>query len=126
MDPAILTGLFGISEVQAVEAVDPKWTDVAQVVILAAELLVLVVAAAVAWRQVREARRLREDQSRPFVVIDFEVEGMLFFLRISNIGTTLARNVRFEINPPLSSAIENPFSEMQILRDGAPTLAPGR
>jgi hypothetical protein len=32
--------------------------------------LVLVVAAFVAWRQVKEAQRLREEQARPFVVID--------------------------------------------------------
>jgi hypothetical protein len=38
------------------------------------QLLVLVVAAIVAWRQVKEARRLREAQAQPFVVVDFEVE----------------------------------------------------
>jgi hypothetical protein len=56
----------------------------------------------VAWRQVREARRLREQQTRPFVVIDFEVaQNAIVFLPISNIGTTLARDVRFEIEPRL-------------------------
>ncbi len=50
----------------------------------------------------------------------------MFFLTISNLGTTLARDVRFEISPPLSSAIDNPLREMKILRDGAPTLAPGK
>lgn len=108
------------------DAVDPLWTDTAQTAILGAQLLVFAAAAWVATRQVREARRLREHQSRPFVVIDFEVESVLFFLTISNIGTTLARNVRFQIDPPLSSSIDNPVGELKVFREGIPTLAPGK
>jgi hypothetical protein len=33
-----------------------------------------VAAAIVAWRQVGEARRLREAQAEPFVVVDFDVQ----------------------------------------------------
>src|SRR4051812_43772601 len=97
---------------------DPNWTDVAQVILVAAQLIVLIVAAGVAWRQVRDARRPREDQSRPLVGIDCEMEGMLVSLRISNMGTTLARAVRFESAPPLKSAIENPLDELKIFREG--------
>jgi hypothetical protein len=35
-------------------------------------LVVLVVAAGLAWREVRDAQRVREEQARPFVLIDFE------------------------------------------------------
>ena len=104
----------------------PLWTDVAQVVILGAQLVLLGVAAFVAWRQVEEARRLREEQSRPFVVMDFDTEGALLFLTVSNIGTSLARDVRFEIEPRLSSAVINTLDEMKMLRDGISTLAPGK
>src|SRR5687767_13370 len=70
--------------------------------------LVLLAAALVAWRQVNEARRLREDQARPFVVIDFDAwGGTITELKIANLGTTLARNVRFEFTPPLSSTFDN-------------------
>lgn len=69
---------------------EPPWADIAQTAILGGQLFVLAVAAVVAWRQVREARRLREQQIRPFVVVDFEVDRSLFFLAISNVGTTLA------------------------------------
>lgn len=102
----------------------PNWTEVASAIALIAQLVVLVAAAAFAWRQVGEARRLREAQTRPFVVIDFEVQNFLAFLTVSNIGTTLARDIRFEIDPPLQTVIENPLAEMKMLRDGIPTLAP--
>jgi hypothetical protein len=98
----------------------PNWTDVAQVAILA-------VAAVVAWRQVREARRLREQQTRPFVVIDFEVEqNAIVFLAISNIGTTLARDVRFEIEPRLQSSMDIPLNDLKMLGEGISSLAPGK
>jgi hypothetical protein len=102
----------------------PNWTDVVSAIAVIAQLVVLVAAAAFAWRQVREAKQLREAQTRPFVVIDFEVENFLAFLTVTNIGTTLARDVRFEIDPPLQTKIENPLAEMKMLRDGIPTLAP--
>lgn len=105
----------------------PNWTEVASAIALIIQVVVLVAAAAFAWRQVGEARQLREAQTRPFVVIDFDVErNFLAFLTVSNIGTTLARDVRFKIDPPLQTAIENPLAEMKMLRDGIPTLAPGK
>lgn len=107
---------------------ESTWTDVAQVALVAAQLVVLSVAAVVAWRQVREARRLREEQQRPFVVIDFEVErGYIAFLTVSNLGTSLARNVRFDIEPPLASAIPSvALDKMKMLNEGISTLAPGK
>lgn len=106
--------------------VSPTWTDTGQFAVLAGQLVVLVVAAIVAGRQVREARELREQQIRPFVVIDFEVEGFLFYLAVSNIGNTLARDVRFHINPPFSTAINERVADLKMFREGIPTLAPGK
>ncbi len=104
------------------------WTDVALVGIAALQFVVLIVAAFVAWRQVREARRLREEQQRPFVVIDFEVErGYIAFLVVSNLGTSLARDVRFSIDPPLESAVPSvALDKMKMLNQGISTLAPGK
>ena len=104
------------------------WTDVATVGLVAVQLVVLIVAAFVAWRQVREARRLREEQQRPFVVIDFEVErGYIAFLVVSNLGTSLARDVRFSIDPPLESAVSSvALDKMKMLNQGISTLAPGK
>jgi hypothetical protein len=62
-------------------------------------LVVLVVAAVAAFRQVREAVRTREEESRPYVVVDFETKKGMFFLVVTNIGRTMARDVRFSFNP---------------------------
>lgn len=51
--------------------------------------VVLVVAAFVAWRQVKEAQRLREEQARPFVIIDFHPWSTIIELKIKNVGTSL-------------------------------------
>jgi hypothetical protein len=103
------------------------WTDEAQVYLVAAQLLVLVAAAIFAWRQVREARVLREEQNRPFVVVDIEVEsGYMMYLEIVNMGTSLARDVRIEIDPPLESAIDIQVNKLKMLNEGIATLAPGK
>jgi hypothetical protein len=58
------------------------------------QLLVLVLAALYARAQVREARKLRQDQARPSVVVDFEPEqSPCMNLVVANPGKTMARNV---------------------------------
>jgi hypothetical protein len=42
-----------------------------------------------AWRQVHEARKLREEQARPFVIVDFE-PGWLVYLTVENLSRGLA------------------------------------
>jgi hypothetical protein len=93
--------------------------------------LVLVAAALLTWRQVKEAQRLREEQARPFVVIDFHPLSTVIEIRITNIGTTLARDVQFEINPPLSSTHDDnrpmgPIKDLNVFKNGIRSLAPGR
>jgi hypothetical protein len=103
------------------------WTDEWQVYLVAAQLVVLLIAAAVAGWQVWEARTLRLQQNRPFVVIDFEVEaGNLIYIEVVNLGTSLARNVRFAIDPPLQSTTSVRLDQMKMLNEGISTLAPGK
>lgn len=103
------------------------WPEVATVAIVALQLIVLVAAALVGWNQVREARRLREQQSRPFVVIDFDIErGVETYLEVANLGNSLARNVTFEIIPPLKSSIDVQVEKFKMLNEGIATLAPGK
>jgi hypothetical protein len=103
------------------------WTDVAQVALVAAQLGVLVAAAVIAWRQVEESRRLREEQNRPFVVVDFDCEqGYMMYLEVVNMGTSLAKDVRIEIDPPLESAIDIEVGKLRMLNEGIATLAPGK
>lgn len=103
------------------------WPEVATVAIVGVQLLVLSLAALVGWNQVREARRLREQQSRPFVVIDFDVERAVeTYLEVCNLGNSLARDVKFEIAPQLESAVEVPVEKFKMLNEGISTLAPGK
>ena len=89
---------------------------------------VLVVAAIAAGLQLREARRLRRAHVRPFVVMEFHVlPNSAIYLRFSNLGTTMARNVRFTFDRPLASNITNEkVMDLQILKSGIESLPPGR
>jgi hypothetical protein len=71
-----------------------KATDWAAVTAWAAwaTVAVYVVLGIFAWIQVLQARRLREEQARPFVIVDFE-PGFLVYLTVENIGRTMARDV---------------------------------
>lgn len=112
--------------IASIALVKPLWTDVAQVILVAGQLLLLIVGAAFAASQLREARQLREQQTRPFVVIDFEIEKSLIFLSVSNLGTTMAREVRFTIDPPFATSIDNDLDKLKMFNAGISTLAPGK
>lgn len=97
----------------------------------ATSTLVLIVASVIAWRQYREAVRFREEnQTRPFVVIEFRTEASsLIFIRVSNLGSTMAREVRFVIDPPLRAkrgGNELQTLDLNIFKSGIESLAPGR
>jgi hypothetical protein len=94
----------------------------------AASALIVLAAALVALYQLREAQKLRKDQTRPFVVIEFRVEATsLIYLRITNLGSTMAREVKFSVDPPLKTAGDRwDVMEVGIFRSGIKALAPGR
>lgn len=87
-------------------------------------------------RRIAEAERehrLRDEQARPFVVVDFEpspVWGNLINLVVENVGKTLAREVRFVFDPPLESSQQtrpdHRISDSVLLSKGIPALPPGR
>jgi hypothetical protein len=68
------------------------WTTVAIYVALGIFALV----------QVLQARKLREDQARPFLIVDFD-PGFLIYLTVANIGRTMARDVRIKFDEKLES-----------------------
>jgi hypothetical protein len=111
-----------------------SWTDKATFWVLFAQLVVLIGAAFVAWRQVREARILREAQAQPFVVVDLAIEERDQSLRIiiENIGATIATNVRVSFEPQLESSLDThgggvvPPRDLKALKEGIPSLPPGK
>ena len=80
-----------------------------------------------AWRQVGEARKLREEQARPFVIVDFE-PGFLVYLTVENLGRTMAREVSICFDKPLESSLSGrrELDESPLFREPIPALPPAR
>jgi hypothetical protein len=110
-----------------------EWWTAERVIALAAvgQLVVLVAAALFARAQVREARELRAEQARPFVVVDFELDRRpLINLVVANLGKTMARNTRITVDPPLRSTVYDsfgsPIGKLKLFTEVVPSLAPGK
>jgi hypothetical protein len=80
-----------------------------------------------AWRQVREARKLREEQARPFVIVDFE-PGFLVYLTVENLGRTMARDITIKFDKPLTSTLRGPreLDVSPLFREPIPSMPPGK
>ena len=101
-----------------------SWSAVAAVATVVVYVLLLVYAV----RQVGEARTLREDQARPFVLVDFTAENFTAIV-IANTGRTAARDVRVKFDPPLASGMAEPWAwtnHPAFSDSGMSILAPGR
>lgn len=100
---------------------------------MAALTLAYVVTTAVILRATRSAvdeqRLLREEQFRPFVVVDLEHDGerKIVFFRVENVGAMTAQGVKFAISPPFENP-KNPELSLDIplINDGVASLVPGR
>lgn len=99
----------------------PEWAAFGQV----GALIVAAVAGVLVWLQVRQGRHSREDQTRPYAIVDFAFRGSFIAIAVENIGTTAARDVEFHFDPPLRTPAGNDL-EIEIFDEGIPMLAPGR
>lgn len=90
--------------------------------------LVAIVASVAAFHQVREARKLREEQAQPYVVAYMEpskVDGHLIEFVVKNFGSTVARDVRLKSEPAMRrSAGRGSETEVVELFDVLPVLVP--
>jgi hypothetical protein len=105
-----------------------EWTAVAAV---AACLLVVaaVVAACVGYRQLSEAKQLREAQAQPYVAVFAKLPRLgVMDLVVKNFGQTAARDVLVVFAPPIKrvafARVENGADEITELK--FPTLVPGQ
>lgn len=116
------------AEIATVALVDPRdwhaadWSAFGQV----GALVVAVVAGILVWLQVRHAIQAREDQTRPYVIVDFEFRDWEVMLAIRNIGTSPAMDVKISFDKPLQAPHIDDPEELAVFRDGIPMLAPGR
>ncbi len=119
-----------------IAAASPEpWQSTVMAVSTAVTAGILLAAAIFAYQQARQTRLLREAQARPFVVVDFDAqsERPLIMLTIANRGSTLARDVTFEFDPPLVSSFDTQatadapkIADLNIFKRGVPSLAPGK
>jgi hypothetical protein len=92
-------------------------------------LALLVTAAIVAGLQVREARRLRVIQVRPYVDVDFDVSRPpMIYLVIRNTGNGRATDVHVTFDPPLTSSLDREGDDRvaSFVGHSWPALVPGK
>lgn len=89
-----------------------------------ATLIVLVVTAVYAAKQFIEAKELRRDQTRPYVVPSIGVEQqILLVFVIENVGKSPAFDVVVDFNPEPESEIHD-LKAVSILKSPIPTMPP--
>lgn len=90
--------------------------------------LLTVALAAAALRQVRQAQRAYEEDSRPYVMVDFDFSSVIVYLTIKNIGKTIARDVRITFDQRLTTTLNHPadLNNLAVFREPIPLMAPGR
>lgn len=90
-------------------------------------LAVVFATAVIALRQLFDARDLRREEARPWVVIDLDVDKSphMIFIYFQNFGATVARNVRFTFTPQVQSSFCDDVAT-DFLSHTFPTLPPGK
>ena len=84
----------------------------------------LVVAAGILY-QGREARRARDDQDRPQIIVDADYTGRFTTnIVVRNIGHGVARNISFAFSAPLESTSCYDITELPYFRNGINFMAP--
>lgn len=97
-----------------------------------ATLLIAATAAIVAYRQFRANQQTRDDQSRPYVIADFEPSragSPLSDFVVRNIGKTPATAVQVRLTPEPARAKEGtnfPLSQARLISGTLPMMAPNR
>lgn len=78
--------------------------------------------------QIHDARGVREDDTRPYIIVDFHFKSVMLSLSVKNIGQSPAKDVLVTLDKPITSAVM-PSVEWQnsgLFKDGVSMFAPGR
>ena len=98
--------------------------DIAVLAQLLSSFATLVVAAGILY-QGRQARRARDDQDRPQIIVDADYTGRFTTnIVVKNIGHGVARNVTFAFSAPLESTSGYDITELPYFRNGINFMAP--
>src|ERR687896_1477021 len=98
--------------------------DIAVLAQLLSSLATFVVAAGILY-QGREARRARNDEDRPQIIVDADYTGRFTTnIVVRNIGNGTAKNITFEFSAPLQSTSGHDITELPYFRNGINFMAP--
>jgi hypothetical protein len=98
--------------------------DIAVFAQLLSSLGTLVVACGILY-QGRQARKARDDQDRPQIIVDADYTGRFTTnLVVRNIGHGMAKNITFEFSAPLQSTSGWDITELPYFKHGINFMAP--
>ena len=98
--------------------------DIAVLAQVLSSLATFVVAAGILY-QGREARRARDDQDRPQIIVDADYTGRFTTnIVVRNIGHGIAKNITFGFSAPLETTSGHDITELPYFRNGINFMAP--
>jgi hypothetical protein len=101
-----------------------KAMDIAVLAQLLSSFATLVVAAGILY-QGREARKARDDEDRPQIIVDADYTGRFTTnIVVRNIGHGIAKNITFEFSAPLESTSGYDITDLPYFQNGINFMAP--
>jgi len=98
--------------------------DIAVLAQVLSSFATLIVAAGILY-QGREARKARDDEDRPQIIVDADYTGRFTTnIVVRNIGHGIAKNITFEFSAPLESTSGYDITELPYFRHGINFMAP--
>ncbi len=98
--------------------------DIAVLAQVLSSLATFVVAAGILY-QGREARKARDDEDRPQIIVDADYTGRFTTnIVVRNIGHGIAKNITFEFSAPLQSTSGYDITELPYFQNGINFMAP--
>jgi len=100
--------------------------DIAVFAQILSSLGTLVVACGILY-QGRQARKARDDQERPQIIVDADYTGRFMTnIVVHNIGHGMAKNITFEFSAPIQTTSGENITELPYFKHGVNFMAPRR
>jgi hypothetical protein len=98
--------------------------DIGVMAQILSSLATLVVASGILY-QGRQARKARDDQDRPQIIVDADYTGRFTTnIVVRNIGHGMAKNITFEFSAPIQTTSGADITELPYLKHGLNFMAP--
>lgn len=85
-----------------------------------------VILAILTFQMIREMKKAREEDQRPYVYVDFIFDSSVIMIMVKNSGRSGAKDVTFSFSPALISSKNKTISEINMFKEGVRFLPPDR